>query len=358
MTRKQIYWVALGGLAVLLRTILSARPDVIEQYYSRGLFLAVRWAIDHLLGWLPIPLLYLFLLGVFSWLVVHIRNGWRAAMPWKVKLVKGLGRFVAFVGGLVFFFLLLWGFNYGRLPLEHQLGLEPQPLKLEQLKEELKYETTLIIQLRQDIIGATDSAITFDFLPVNLEQDIRRALENRLAQYSFPTVGEVRGRMLYPRGIFLRFSSAGLYFPWVGEGNIDAGLHPLQIPYVMAHEMAHGYGFGDEGTCDFWAYLACAQSDDPIIAYIGHLNHWRSLAADYRRYEPEQFKTFRQQLPIGIQSDLEAINKTLLAYPDIMPRLRYVAYDTYLKAQGISEGMLNYDRATMLVYSWRKTKQI
>ncbi|MCB0582976.1 MAG: DUF3810 family protein, partial [Phaeodactylibacter sp.] len=72
----------------------------------------------------------------------------------------------------------------------------------------------------------------------------------------------------------------GLYFPFTGEGHIDAGLHPLQKPYVMAHELAHGYGFGDEGTCNFLGYLACIGSDDPVIAYIGHLNYWRTLAAD------------------------------------------------------------------------------
>lgn len=331
---------------------------MIERLYSRGFFLAVRWTIDYLFAWLPMPLMYLFLLILLFFVGKNIRQWYKTKVDWKTKLIQASLSICAFLGGTVFLFLMLWGFNYGRVPVETQLGLEPKPLTLDELKEELRLETQTLIALRKQVPGITDSAFTADLLPSNLENEIRSVLTNRLKQYHFPTVGRVRGRLLYPRGIFLRFSSAGLYFPWVGEGNIDAGLHGLQIPYVMAHEMAHGYGFGDEGDCNFWAFLACIISEHPSIAYAGHLDYWRSLAADYARYDREGFRTLRKGLPIGIQADLQAIRETLEKYPDIMPRLRYVAYDAYLRTQGIEEGMLNYDRVTMLVHAWRKTKQI
>ncbi len=358
MSRRQIWWIALGAGAVLFRMVLGMQPRLIEQLYSRGIFLGIRWTIDYLLAWFPLPLLYVFFIVL---MVFIMRNGWRwikTPMSWRKRALSGAGGVLSFVGGAVFFFLFLWGFNYGRVPVEVQLGLEPKPLSLEELKKELKLETEYIINLRSQIPHVTDSAITDDFLPENLERQLRKNLESRLQRYHFPTVGRVRGRYLYPKGIFLRFSSAGLYFPWTGEGHIDPGLHVLQIPYVMAHELAHGYGFGDEGTCTFWAYLACSNSDNPIIAYSGHLGYWRELAADFRRYDPANYPAFRASLPIGIQKDLDAINERLLSYPDIMPSLRYAAYDAYLRTQGIEEGILNYDRVTMLVHAWRKYKEI
>jgi hypothetical protein len=358
MSRRQIWWMALGAGAILLRVLLGTQPALIENLYSRGIFLAIRWTIDNLLAWFPLPLIYLFLTTL---IIFTFRNMWkwiRTRMDWRKRLLSGVGGVLAFFGGAVFFFLVLWGFNYGRVPVEQQLGLEPKPLSLDELKQELKLETEYIIQRRSEISHITDSAITAAFLPENLERQLRRNLENRLQRYHFPTVGKVRGRYLYPKGIFLRFSSAGLYFPWTGEGHVDPGLHALQIPYVMAHELAHGYGFADEGTCTFWGYLACINSDNPIIAYAGHLGYWRELAADFRRYDPENYPAFRKSLPLGIQRDLEAINESLVKYPDIMPRLRYAAYDAYLKTQGIEEGILNYDRVTMLVTAWRKNKEI
>ncbi|HMN89971.1 MAG TPA: DUF3810 family protein [Saprospiraceae bacterium] len=354
--RGKIIWIGLGLGSILLRWI--AGPTVIENWYSRGIFLYCRLAIDYLLAWLPIPLMYVLLPVVLVLIGRRVVRWYGAPRSPIAKIGQAVLGIMAFLGGVVFLFLWLWGFNYGRVPVETQIGLETQPLNMSQLKEELRLETQAIIALRPDIAGITDTAFTSDLLLANLEKHLRHHLRERLRQYNFPTSGRVRGRILYPKGIFLRFSSAGLYFPWTGEGHIDAGLHPLQIPYVMAHEMAHGFGFGDEGDCNFWAYLACIASEEPAIAYAGHLAYWRDLAADYRRYDPEGYPVFRKSLPIGIQADLDAINHTLLQYPDIFPKLRYAAYDAYLRTQGIEEGMLNYDRVTMLVHAWRKSKQL
>ncbi|NBC09743.1 MAG: DUF3810 family protein, partial [Bacteroidetes bacterium] len=90
----------------------------------------------------------------------------------------------------------------------------------------------------------------------------------------------------------------------------------------------------------------------------GHLDHWRTLAIQYRRYAPEKYREYRESLPLGVQADLDAINQTLLRYPDIMPEFRYRAYDAYLKAQGIEEGMKNYSRVVMLVSAWRESQRI
>ena len=357
--KKKLAWIGLGLGALALRYALAGHPEIIERYYSRMLFPVLRWLIDYLLAWLPLPLIYLFLIGLAYLVVRGVARWWRGAFqhPWQ-KAVAGVLGIGAFLSGGIFLFLFLWGFNYGRLPIEEQLGLGLEPLSFSELKEEFAHETEVIKRLRKEIPGANRNPISEEMLPENLEKKLRAELESWLAQHGFSTVGRVRGRYVLPKGIFLRFSSSGLYFPFTGEGHIDAGLHALQKPYVMAHELAHGYGFGDEGTCNFLGYLACIQSEDPLIAYTGHLNYWRTLAADYLQYEPEKYREFRESLPLGIQSDLDAINEVLLRYPDILPRFRYYAYDAYLKSQGIHEGMKNYDRVTMLVRAWRMSQRI
>ncbi len=355
MQRCKIIWIALGIGTLLMRVLLS--PAAIERFYSRSFFLGVRIFIDYGLAWSPVALLYMFVPALMLYFGSKAWRWARTSQPWRQKASRALLAILAFFSGTVFWFLMLWGFNYGRVPLEQQLDLNPTPLTLAELREELEAETSALIELRQRILGISDSAFTADLLPADLENHMRAALTTQLQRYGFPITGRVRGRIVYPKGIFLRFSSAGLYFPWTGEGHIDAGLHPVQIPYVIAHEMAHGYGFGDEGDCNFWAYLACIYSEHPAVAYAGRLDYWRSLAADYARYDREDFRRQRAALPSGIEADLRAIRNTLDKYPDIMPRLRYVAYDTYLRTQGIQEGILNYDRVTMLVRAWRKANR-
>ncbi len=352
-------WISLGLGALLLRLLLGGHPEIIEHYYSRGLFIAIRLLIDYSIAFLPFPALYLFVALLLVWLLYRLRAWWRGsyASVWNkgAALLLNAG---AFLGGALFLFLLLWGYNYGRVPLEDQLGLDLQPLHVDQLWVELREEGEQLKVLRRELPGLRTEAIGEAALPADMEYRLREALEHWLEEQGFPTVGKVRAKPIYPKGLFLRFSSAGLYFPWTGEGQYDAGLHPLQKISVLTHELGHGYGFGDEGSCNFLSYVACTSSDDPLIAYAGHLDHWRTLAIQYRRYAPEKYSAYRESLPLGVQADLDAINETLLQYPDIMPEFRYWAYDAYLKAQGIEEGMKNYSRVVMLVSAWRESQRI
>jgi hypothetical protein len=357
MHQRNFFWIGLGALAVAARYLLGHRPEWIESLYSRGLFLGIRWSIDYLLAWSPIPLIYLFILGLLFGLVRWTRRfiGKKASAGKKI-LDFGLSTF-AFMGGVVFLFQFLWGFNYGRIPLERQLGLHPEPLTPAQLREELDLETHKMLKYREILAGADTSALSSELAPPDMERQLRAALVGWLGENDFPSAGRVRGRLLYPRGIFLRFSSAGLYFPFTGEGHVDAGLHSLQVPYTMAHEMAHGYGFTDEGVCNFLAYLACARSEDPFIAYAGRLSYWRALAANFRAYNRENYPEWRARLPAGLRADLDAINDNMARYPDLMPKLRDYAYDAYLKSQGVQEGMLSYNRVIMLARAWRLARQ-
>ncbi len=351
--QNSITWIALGLLAILLRWLIPASS--IEEVYSRGIYQVVRMAIDFLIAsWMPVAILYVFLIGGLGLLIQRTRRWWRQSMATRQRIFSALFGVLAFVGGAVFLFMTLWGFNYGRLPVEQVLNLSLEKPDIAYLESRVRSEGIALVELRAQIPGSDTTTLADATFPEDMEHQLREALEGMLSAYGYPTQGRVRGRILYPRGIFLRFSSAGLYFPWTGEGHIDAGLLPIQRPYTMAHELSHGYGFGDEGTCSFWAYLTSERTADPALKYAIRLGYWRTLAATWLRADREAYLAFRETLDTGIIADLEAINENLTAYPDILPELRYAAYDSYLKAQGINEGMLNYNRVVLLVESWRR----
>ena len=347
-------WIALGILSILVRVLLGFSPELTEQVYSRGIFICVRYFLDYTLGWLPFPFVQVLLVGLFIFSIYKVRNLVRTHNSFLGSFKRASLGVVSFCFGVIFFFLVLWGYNYGRLPIENSMKLTPNPLTLKELKSELKINTQEVSEARQIIPNISDSAIYKTFLPTNLEEEVREVVVKLLKQLDYPTGGTVRGRLLKPKGILLRFSTAGVYFPWTGESNVDAGLHPVQIPFTMAHEFAHGYGFTDEGTCNFLAYLACIQSDNPFFQYSGHLSYWRYLASSYRRNDREGYSDYFKTLPKGMVEDLYSIDANSDKYPDILPRWRDAVYDTYLKTQGIPEGVINYNRIVMLVKSWRE----
>jgi Protein of unknown function (DUF3810) len=347
--KRNYFWFFAGLLALALKFAASSAPSVVENLYSRRVFLGIRMIFD-LLSWSPIPLMYLFWFLVlrFLWLRLRKLRQW----TWGGSISSILN----FVGGFLCAFFVLWGYNYNRVAVEQQLALPVKPLDGAAISRAFAEETERVQTLRAEL-STKAKALDRSFLPEDLESRLRKDLKACLAAHDYPAMGKVRGRLLYPKGIFLRFSSAGLYWPFVGEGQIDPGMHVLQWPYVLTHEMSHGYGFADEGDCNFWAYLSCVSSRDLSIRYAGHLSYWRSLAAQYRRYYPEEYAKTRKSLAPGIQADLDAINERILHYPDLIPNLQPRLYDAYLKSQGISEGMLNYDRVVMLAEAYKQKKQ-
>ena len=345
-------WIILGVLAVALRLLLS--PQQLEQWYSRGLYLGVRALFSALTGWMPFAGVYLLFAGALVWLVLRLRRlSFGKLKSGKWWLAKGHS-LLAFAGAVVFFFLVLWGFNYGRLPLEQQIGLEPEPLSFEELKSEMERATTEVIQARKSLVGNDTNVIQQKYEADELEPMLARQLAVQLQSMGIPAFANIHARRLYPKGILLRISTAGVYIPFTGEGHVDPGLHHLQLPFVMVHEMSHGQGFGGEGTCNFLAYLTCRSAADPYLRYIGLLYYWRYVAADYRAFDPQGFKELRDNLPEGMKNDLRAIRRAIDRYPDIFPAMRDAAYTAYLHAQGIHDGLKNYDRVIMLVHAWRK----
>lgn len=347
-------WIILGAVALLLRWGAGFAPELVENFYSRGVFLSIRRMLD-VLGLIPFPLVYALLLLLFFRLARGIVRLFRSNLPAKERLKSTALKVGGFVGATIFFFLFLWGFNYARQPIEAQIGIDVQPLSVDDLRSNLEAQAPLLAK-RRLAIGKDSIAIQTTDLPEDLETEMRTALQGVLNDLRYPWDYHPKVQALAPKGILIRFQTLGVYFPWTGECNIDAGLHAMDLPFVMAHEMAHGYGFGDEGTCNFLAYLACLRSEHPVVQYVGHFEYYVQLLINYRRYQPDAYDDWLRTLPAPVKADWNDVILTYEQYPDIFPSLRRATYNAYLKAQGIEEGILNYNRILMLVEAWNEKK--
>ena len=345
------------GLGTLLLNFWAHQyPEFVERWYTRGLFQGIRRGFDWTLGQLPFPAFYLFWLGVVVFWIWQYRN--RPALNfWTQRLGFWLAKVLGFVGLLVGLFFWLWAFNYARVPLDKQMGLELQPLDSSTLWRELQTETQILDSLRTALVGKDTNAINDErFWPTHAEDSIRAAVEQWMASENFPVEGRVRGRFIYPEGTLFKFGASGIYWPFIGEGNLEAGMHALRKLPSMAHEMSHGYGFSDEGVCNFIAFAACTIQTNTYIAYCAHLDYWNTVASACLEQDPVRYNSqYRGSIPAGIVADQHAIRRQHSKFKELAPAVRYEVYDSYLKAQGIAAGMLNYDDVLMLVQAWRKS---
>ncbi len=354
-----LLWIGLGLGALCIQHIAQRNPEYVESVYSRGIFLVIRQLQDLVCSFVSFPLWYLLTVVVSVTLLFRLVRWLRKPMRWTAKVWGIIRGGAGISGAIVFFFFIAWGYNYQRVPLEEQIGILPVPVSVDETFEELSLLTGELIQAR--------AALTADTLPLSLpvgEQSHAHvsaqslgALRDILMQFKIPAPGGLTARQLKPEGLLLRISTAGFYFPLTGECNIDGGLHPLQVPFVQAHEYAHGYGFGDEGTCNFLAYLALNESSDPWLRYSGVLGYWRYVASSAKRLAPERYRTFFNGIHPGVRQDLISIRRQMNRYPDLFPQTRDRVYSAYLQTQGIPEGLSNYSRVVLLAHAWRKKQK-
>ncbi|MDF1696881.1 MAG: DUF3810 domain-containing protein [Saprospiraceae bacterium] len=353
MNIKAYIWIVLGLGAIALNGLFGVFPVLYEWVYFKFVFQIIRVVYDYILGWIPFPMVYVLFLGVVQLIYSFIQfKGFRKARTAWGKLSSILLPICSLIGAILFFFYVLWGFNYQQKTLSEELEFPKIKADSSELYTEALFFMNQMKSLRSNISSDT-IPLSFDQIPIHLENEIRENLEGLLNSWDIPTYGRVRVRKLYPKGTLLRISTAGVYIPFVFEGHIDAGLHPIQYPFTMAHEMSHGYGLADEGTCNFTGFLACMKSDDKMIQYSAMMSLWRYMANNLRRGAPFTYKKLVRELDANVRRDLIAVMDEMDKYPDILPKIRNAVYDTYLKSHGVKGGMTSYSTVVKLMLQWK-----
>ncbi|MGD0783854.1 MAG: DUF3810 domain-containing protein, partial [Candidatus Aminicenantales bacterium] len=258
------------------------------------------------------------------------------------------------VGALVFFFYMMWGFNYNRIGVEKQMGIDAAPLPVEELAAEADWATRSAVKSRGLIAAASTAALGQGILPANLEAELRSCLSRVLRKAGYPAPGRVRVRIFVPGGWMMRFSGSGIYVPFFGEGYVAGKMLPFEMPFTMAHEMAHGCGLTDEGEANFLALLACQASADPVVRYSGFLSYWDYAAGELARSAPRRFRILWAGVPEGMKADVRAMQANWDRYRGPLEKISRKVYEKYLRAQGIREGMKSYSRFINLAAAWRK----
>ncbi len=343
--------IVLSIMVVLLFYVLPLESDIVELAYSNGIYVWWRSLWDYTIGWTPFPLVYLLL----SYLVYCLFRGFRGILNLRkdgfnqgTKLLLSLGVFICIA---LLMFYLFWGFNYKRHNTIDKL-LDNTYVKMDEVSlfDDLTRVTDSLNHLRETM---TDSVLWEETI-IAFDGYYRPFLTGMFERLNLPHAGRVRVRLLYPKGSLLYWGTAGVYLPFVNEGHIDPGLHPITWPFTILHEMSHGYGYTGEDVCNFWALLACINSDDVYVRYSGYMSYWRYLRSDAYRQNKEQFFEVMKGVNSEVIEDLDEIISYSNRYPDILPRLRDMVYDTYLRTHGISEGLMSYSRMIVLANSWQE----
>ncbi len=321
---RRIKWLGAGMFCFALFSVLSYFPEFTEKYYSRGLFIVVRYIYDYTLGLLPFsPAIWInliffswFLYKIFKYLKFNLIN--REVSLYN-RLKYSLLSAGSFAGKISVIFFVGWGFNFYRVPIEDRTNLDLHSLDTQETIVEANKARKKCITTRAQIKNLSDTErFTADLLPDNLEDEMRENLEHAMRMMGYPTPGRIRCRTINNDYWLRKFGYTGIYVSFYGEALMSDKIAPVYRPFFYAHEIAHGFGFFDEADANFFAYMACMQSDDPAIRYSGCLAHM-----------------------IYLSHELEGIR---LTYPPAVLK--------DLRSSGVLGGQEEYSRMILLVHAW------
>ncbi len=339
---------ALGVLAAGAAALWPWPAGWVEEHYSRGLYPAVQQLLTRASNAVPFALLDVLIImavgaslfGLFAALHAPQDGRWRA-----------LGRLAAhgIVAGsaLYLVFLLAWGLNYRREPIEARLEFD-----------ESLVTTESVVALNDAAIG--ELARLRPLLPEGHDgwpkaDDVARVLAGPLAEaarlFGLPgpvTPGRPKRTILDP--YFTRAGVSGLTDPFFLETLLPSNLLPFELPSVIAHEWGHLAGFAGESEASLFGLAVCLRGDNAAqySAWLDVFVH--TLGAR----DGEGRREARSRLPAAVRADLEAMAaRSARDQVGSIRRAAWRAYDRYLRSQRVSSGVANYGEVVRLIAGTR-----
>ena len=331
---------------LLISWWLFAPPPAawLDRVYGSGVYPVVAGALVPLTGSAPFPVTPVVLAALLVWPALSVALGQRRRDAWAWPRVwRWLWRGALTAATLYALFIVLWGANYGRTPIETRLGLSATPPTP---AETLALANNLSILLRQDVNAPEDW--TTD-LSAGLEslQTLAQGLEHH------PVTLPRFVKHTPPGFLILTGRATGITVPWTLEAYVDRALpYPIALGTAL-HESSHVAGYAGEAEADFVAALAGLTAKNRSVRYGAALLVFLRAA---QTLPPERYAALFKTLPAKTQADITAYSLAYSRYsaPNLVTLLQARFYDSYLRTQRVGAGIADYDRALTLLLAAKR----
>jgi hypothetical protein len=317
---------------------------LVDAWYSRRFYPAMQGVVTPLSNSVPVALLDIAALVLLMVLAIAF---WRRVRTTGIlrALISSVWSLVTLTAVVFLLFLVMWGLNYRRVPLDERLEYDQRRVTREaaiRLGDYAVREVNALHAAAHDL-DALDAGLEAGRRPSAASDPQGPALEAAFASAQRMLGSE---RLAVPgvpkRSLLERYFRAaaidGMTDPFFLEVILNPDTLSFERPFVLTHEWAHLAGYANEAEANFVAWLACTQGD-ATARYSGWLAIYEHVAASL----PKADRTaLRAQLAAGPRRDLVA---AAARYARSTPVVRTAArdvYDTYLRANRVNEGVANY----------------
>lgn len=351
--KKTIIALLLIPQVLLVRT-LSNYPELVERFYSNGIYEWLSKIFRYILGWLPFSfgdLLYAFMIiYLIRWMYKNIRRLQKDTKNWIIEVFATFSIFY-------FAFHLFWGMNYHRLPLHKSLKLERE------------YTTEQLVELTEKLIDKSNTihasltkndslAVKFPYTRNTIFEMTSNGYEN--LKTIFPHL-EYRPRsikkslMSYPLS-YMGYS--GYLNPLTNEAHVNGLLPVYRFPTTSAHEIAHQLGYAAENEANFIGFLASIKNNDAYFKYSGYTFGLSYCLNEVYRRDEALYEVMLATLNKGILKNSEEVRLFHEAFENPTEPLFKAFMDKFLKANKQSKGMESYSYVVALLVNYFDNEEV
>jgi Protein of unknown function (DUF3810) len=325
---------ALIVFAALAAALVPLPASLVETHYSRGAYVAIQSRLTPLSNTVPIALLDVAIGLVLAGLIVVF---WRRLRDGGLlrAVLRTLSTLIVTAATAYLAFLLLWGLNYRRQPLERTLEFDESRVTAEAALALARHAARIVNDTHQAAHAADQSGPA-------LPEAFDRA--QRMMGASGSAVPGVPKRSIL--GFYFRTAAIdGMTDPYFLEIILNPEVLPFEEPFVLAHEWGHLAGYAHEAEASFLAWLTCTQGN-ARARYSGWLVMFElvSNAAPWR-----DRRAMLEWLGPGPRADLASIVRRYERSSPVVRTAAQDVYDTYLRANRVDEGIASYRGVVRLI---------
>ena len=253
-----------------------------------------------------------------------------------------------FLGTCILFFLFVinCGINYQKESFADTTSLKVRPYSVEELTATCQWLTEEVNRLSAQVQRSDQKEL---LLPDDIQKEAVRSMQSLGRTYP-----SLQGYYPAPKPVLVseilsRQKLMGIYSPFTIEANYNQDMPAYDLPFTMCHELSHLRGFMQEEEANFISFLACRASALAEFQYSGTLCAWEYVMGALYRADPDIWQEVRNTLDPSAEPDLKADDVFWAQYDGRIAEAANLMNDTYLKANGQTQGVQSYGQMTDLL---------
>ena len=324
---------AVVALALAL-AVLPVPGAWVERWYSRGAYLELQPIVSRVSDLAPFALFDVAVLGLLAAFLWWGFQSYKAA-GFAGMLRRLAVRLLVSASVVYLWFLAAWGMNYRRVPLQEQLAYDSSRLTRDRAVQFARAAVDQANALRP-VAGPgppDDSSLAGALFEVQRQLGVDKRAR--------PTSPKRSLLELY----FRKAAVDGMTDPFFLEIILNPDVLPSERPFVLAHEWAHLAGYADESEANFVAWLTCIRGSE-AARYSGWLSAYQHVSSGLPMQDR---RALAAALSPAVAGDLAAERARFARSSERVRVVASGAYDTYLRANRVDEGIASYNAVVRLM---------